>query len=53
MSKKTRGEVARYLLQSTVVPQTPRQLHEILSQGFTCTLIEATAKEPWVLEVYC
>jgi len=53
MSKKTRGEVARYLLQSTVVPQTPRQLHEILSQGFTCTLIEATAKEPWVLQVYC
>jgi cytoplasmic iron level regulating protein YaaA (DUF328/UPF0246 family) len=53
MSKKTRGEVTRYLLQSTVVPQTPQQLHEIVSQGFTCTLIEATAKEPWVLEVYC
>ena len=53
MSKKTRGEVTRYLLQSTEVPQTPQQLHEIVSQGFTCTLIEATAKEPWVLEVYC
>ena len=53
MSKKTRGEVTRYLLQSTVVPQTPQKLHEILSQAFTCTLIEATAKEPWVLEVYC
>ena len=53
MSKKSRGEVTRYLLQSTVVPQTPQQLHEIVSQGFTCTLIDATAKEPWVLEVYC
>jgi cytoplasmic iron level regulating protein YaaA (DUF328/UPF0246 family) len=53
MSKKTRGEVTRYLLHSTEVPQTPQQLHEIVSQGFTCTLIEATAKEPWVLEVYC
>jgi cytoplasmic iron level regulating protein YaaA (DUF328/UPF0246 family) len=53
MSKKTRGEVTRYLLQSTVVPQTPQQLHEIVSQGFTCTLIDATAKVPWVLEVYC
>jgi cytoplasmic iron level regulating protein YaaA (DUF328/UPF0246 family) len=53
MSKKTRGEVTRYLMQSTVVPQTPQQLHEILSQGFTSTLIEATAKEPWVLQVYC
>ncbi len=53
MSKKTRGEVTRYVLQSTVVPQTPQQLHEILSQAFTCTLNEATSKEPWVLEVYC
>ena len=53
MSKKTRGEVTRYLLQSDVVPQTPQVLHEIVSQGFTCTLIEATSKEPWVLEVYC
>jgi cytoplasmic iron level regulating protein YaaA (DUF328/UPF0246 family) len=53
MSKKSRGEVTRYVLQATVVPQTPQQLHEIVSQGFTCTLIEATLKEPWVLEVYC
>jgi cytoplasmic iron level regulating protein YaaA (DUF328/UPF0246 family) len=53
MSKKTRGEVTRYLLQSAVVPQTPQELHEIVSQGFTCTLIEATSKGPWVLEVYC
>ena len=53
MSKKTRGEVTRYLLQSAVVPQTPQQLYEILSQGFTCILIEATLKEPCVLEVYC
>ncbi len=53
MSKKSRGEVTRYLLQSTVVPQTPQQLHSIVSQAFTCNLIEATSKEPWVLEVYC
>jgi cytoplasmic iron level regulating protein YaaA (DUF328/UPF0246 family) len=53
MSKKSRGEVTRYLLQSTVVPQTPQQLHAIVSQAFTCNLIEATSKEPWVLEVYC
>lgn len=53
MSKKTRGEITRHLLQSPVVAQTPAQLQEIVSQGFTCTLIEATAKDPWVLEVYC
>lgn len=53
MSKKTRGEVTRHLLQSAVVAQTPAQLQQIVSQAFTCTLIEATAKDPWVLEVYC
>ncbi len=53
MSKKTRGEVTRYVLQSIVLPQTPQELHEIVSQGFTCALIEGTAKEPWVLEIYC
>ncbi len=53
MSKKTRGEVTRHILQSSFVPQTPQQLYEIVSNGFTCTLIEATAKEPWILEVYC
>jgi cytoplasmic iron level regulating protein YaaA (DUF328/UPF0246 family) len=53
MSKQTRGEVTRHLLQSAVVAQTPAQLQEIVSQAFTCTLIEATAKDPWVLEVFC
>lgn len=53
MSKMTRGEVTRHLVQSPVVPQTPQQLHEIVSQKFICTLIEATANEPWVLEVFC
>jgi cytoplasmic iron level regulating protein YaaA (DUF328/UPF0246 family) len=53
MSKKSRGEVTRHILHSDFVPQTPQQLYEIVSNGFTCTLIEATAKEPWILEVYC
>ena len=53
MSKKTRGEVTRHILQAGAEIKTPQQLHEIVSQGFTCTLIEATEKEPWVLEVFC
>lgn len=53
MSKKTRGEVSRHLLQSENPITNPHQLHAWVSQSFTCTLIEATAKDPWVLEVYC
>jgi cytoplasmic iron level regulating protein YaaA (DUF328/UPF0246 family) len=53
MSKKTRGEVTRHILLSGKVVKTPAQLHEIVSQEFTCTLIEPTHTEPWVLEVFC
>ena len=53
MSKKTRGEVTRQILVNGEKIETPQQLQQIVSKGFTCTLIEATAKEPWVLEVYC
>ena len=53
MSKKTRGEVTRQILLSGKVVKTPAQLHEIVSQEFTCTLIEPIDQEPWVLEVFC
>jgi len=53
MSKKTRGEVTRHLLHSEHEIGSPQQLHAYVSKSFTCALIEATAKEPWVLEVYC
>ena len=53
MSKKSRGEVTRHLLQSDDPITNPQQLHAYVSQLFTCNLIAATPKEPWVLEVYC
>ena len=53
MSKKTRGEVTRQILVNGEKIETPQQLQQIVSKGFSCTLIEATAKDPWVLEVYC
>ena len=53
MSKKSRGEVTRQILIHGEDIKTPQQLHKVVSQGFTCTLIEATTKEPWILEVYC
>lgn len=52
MSKKTRGEVTRQLLQSEIAITNPQQLHAYISQSFICTLIKSTAKDPWVLEVY-
>ena len=53
MSKKTRGEVTQHILRIGKEIKTPQQLQETVSLGFTCTLIEATDKEPWVLEVFC
>jgi cytoplasmic iron level regulating protein YaaA (DUF328/UPF0246 family) len=53
MSKKTRGEVTRHILLTGKVIKTPAQLQEIVSQEFTCFLIESNDTEPWVLEVFC
>lgn len=53
MSKKTRGEVVRHLLQSVKVATTPQELHMIISEEFICTLIDATSTDPWVLEIFC
>lgn len=53
MSKKTRGEVTRHILQSETVITNPQQLQKLISEKFICTLIEADAKNPWVLEVFC
>jgi cytoplasmic iron level regulating protein YaaA (DUF328/UPF0246 family) len=50
MSKKTRGEVTRTLLEE-ISPTNPQELFEIISPHFQCQLIDATATSPWVLEV--
>ena len=51
MSKKTRGEVTRLMLQSKTVPTTPQELCEIVSTQFECVLLESSGNTPWVLEV--
>ena len=53
MSKKTRGEVARLIIENGEMISTPKQLQKIVSKKFTCDLIQATDKEPWALEVFC
>jgi cytoplasmic iron level regulating protein YaaA (DUF328/UPF0246 family) len=53
MSKKTRGEVTRHVIENGEIIRTPQQLQAIVSKSFTCELIDATDKDPWVLEVFC
>ena len=50
MSKKTRGEITRTLLEEAT-PTNPEELHAIISGDFQCQLMDATATSAWVLEV--
>jgi cytoplasmic iron level regulating protein YaaA (DUF328/UPF0246 family) len=51
MSKKTRGEIARWLLQSRSTPKTPEDLYAIVSEKYPCALTPSDGINPWVLEV--
>ena len=51
MSKKTRGDVTRLLLQCASIPTNPQELHTIISAAYRCELIAPTQTTPWVLEV--
>ena len=51
MSKKTRGEITRWLLQSRSVPKTPEDLYAIVSEKYPCALTPSDGIDPWVLEV--
>jgi cytoplasmic iron level regulating protein YaaA (DUF328/UPF0246 family) len=51
MSKKTRGEIARLLLQARSIPNSPEDLYAIVSEKYPCALTPPTNDEPWILEV--
>ena len=51
MSKKTRGEIARALLQSRSIPKSPEDLYAIVSETYPCALTPSDGVNPWVLEV--
>jgi cytoplasmic iron level regulating protein YaaA (DUF328/UPF0246 family) len=51
MSKKTRGEITRWLLQSRSTPKTPEDLYAIVSEKYPCALTPSNGSDPWVLEV--
>ncbi len=50
-SKKTRGEIIRWLLQSRSVAKTQEDLYAIVSEKYPCALTPGDGVEPWVLEV--
>ena len=51
MSKKTRGEIARLLLQSRSLAKTPEDLYAIVSETYPCALTPSDGSAPWILEV--
>lgn len=51
MSKKTRGEITRWLLQSRGVAKTPEDLYALVSEKYPCALTPSDGINPWVLEV--
>jgi cytoplasmic iron level regulating protein YaaA (DUF328/UPF0246 family) len=51
MSKKTRGEITRWLLQSRSIPKTPEDLYAIVSEKYPCALSPSDGVAPWILEV--
>jgi cytoplasmic iron level regulating protein YaaA (DUF328/UPF0246 family) len=51
MSKKTRGEITRWLLQSRSIAKSPEDLYAIVSEKYPCALTPSDGVNPWVLEV--
>ncbi len=51
MSKKTRGEITRWLLQSRSIPKTAEDLYAIVSEKYPCALTPSDGVESWILEV--
>jgi len=51
MSKKTRGEVTRLLLQSKSNPSNPEELRVTISSAYACELLAPSKTSPWSLEV--
>jgi cytoplasmic iron level regulating protein YaaA (DUF328/UPF0246 family) len=51
MSKKYRGEVARYLVAGANNPKSPQELLALLKKKFNCTLVKPEGKKPWFIDL--
>lgn len=51
MSKKTRGDVAKLLVQSAKTPKTALELQKLINKKFKSELVKPTNKTSWFLDV--
>jgi uncharacterized protein len=51
MSKKTRGDVTRFLVTQTKSPKTAQELQKLVSKAFKCELVKPEQKKSWFLDV--
>jgi cytoplasmic iron level regulating protein YaaA (DUF328/UPF0246 family) len=51
MSKKTRGDVAKFLVMQTKSPKTAQELQKLVAKAFKCELVKPEGKKSWLLDV--
>jgi uncharacterized protein len=51
MSKKYRGEVARYLVSQSSNPKSPQELFLLLKKEFSCSLVKPIGKKSWFIDL--
>ena len=51
MSKKTRGDVTKFLVMQTKNPKTAQELQKLVAKEFKCELVKPEGKKSWLLDV--
>ena len=51
MSKKTRGDVTKFLVMQTKNPKTAQELQKLVAKAFKCELVKPEDKKSWLLDV--
>ena len=51
MSKKTRGDVAKFLVMQSKSPKTAQELQKLVAKEFKCELVKPEGKKSWFLDV--
>jgi len=51
MSKKTRGDVAKFLVMQSKIPKTAQELQKLVAKEFKCELVKPEGKKSWFLDV--
>jgi cytoplasmic iron level regulating protein YaaA (DUF328/UPF0246 family) len=51
MSKKTRGDITKFLVMQTKSPKTAQELQKLVAKEFKCKLVKPEGKKSWLLDV--